>query len=184
MNSFEALEHVGLRWPRSGKLSCPLHKDRTPSLQLYQDSFYCFSCGRNGDGFGLLAVLSGKPVEEVLVQFGSRDRQRASSETLRLVGPQAMEGRVRRAWSEMNATVYRLLHDIFGEFQTEVLVDEIERMGEHLDEVRDLLLPRDPEAERPPIREALEIIATSRQEVLEYLATRNLKLFNERMETT
>lgn len=28
---------------------CPFHKDSSPSMKVYQNSFYCFSCNRTGD---------------------------------------------------------------------------------------------------------------------------------------
>jgi hypothetical protein len=36
---------------RSGKVRCPFHEDRTPSLHVYEDprrGWYCFGCGRGG----------------------------------------------------------------------------------------------------------------------------------------
>lgn len=67
----EALDIVGERWPRTGKLHCPAHPDKTPSLQLYKknDSFYCFSCSRNGDAFGLIALLADMPIKDVLRKY-------------------------------------------------------------------------------------------------------------------
>lgn len=29
--------------------SCPLHKDNSPSMKIYDKTFYCFSCNRYGD---------------------------------------------------------------------------------------------------------------------------------------
>lgn len=28
---------------------CPFHKDNSPSMKIYEKSFYCFSCNRTGD---------------------------------------------------------------------------------------------------------------------------------------
>ena len=28
---------------------CPFHKDNSPSMRIYEKSFYCFSCNRTGD---------------------------------------------------------------------------------------------------------------------------------------
>ena len=36
---------------------CPFHNDKTPSLKLYPDHFYCFGCGETGDGTGFVAKL-------------------------------------------------------------------------------------------------------------------------------
>lgn len=70
MKLADALDLCGLPWPRSKMLKCPEHADKTPSLRLYPntDSFYCFSCGANGDAYGLVALLTGIPVAAVLAR--------------------------------------------------------------------------------------------------------------------
>lgn len=69
----EALAIIAAR-PYRNKLSCPAHMDRTASLQLYSDSWYCFSCARSGDAYGLIALFQDRPVSEVLRDLGpSRD---------------------------------------------------------------------------------------------------------------
>jgi RepB DNA-primase from phage plasmid/CHC2 zinc finger len=47
---------------RDGKVSCPFHEDRTPSLHLYErpeQGWYCFGCGRGGSIYDLAAELYG-----------------------------------------------------------------------------------------------------------------------------
>lgn len=73
----EALEILGLDWPRDNKLTCPTgHSSEgvksTPSLHLYEktDSFYCFSCGATGDAYGLIALWTHTEIVEVLKQYG------------------------------------------------------------------------------------------------------------------
>lgn len=41
-----------------GKALCPFHKDTHPSLKVYRDSFYCFSCGAGGDLINFVARLN------------------------------------------------------------------------------------------------------------------------------
>ena len=44
---------TGLSVGRSGKVSCPFHTDRTPSLHVYETpagGWYCFGCGRGTSG--------------------------------------------------------------------------------------------------------------------------------------
>lgn len=69
----QALDLVGLDWPRDNKLECPQGHDRhSASLHLYSDtdSVYCFGCGWTADAYGLLAKLSGRPVGRVLAEYG------------------------------------------------------------------------------------------------------------------
>lgn len=53
----EAAEHYGLKIGRSDMVCCPFHNDRTPSMKLNEDYFYCFGCGAHGDVIDLTAQL-------------------------------------------------------------------------------------------------------------------------------
>jgi hypothetical protein len=51
---------TGLRVPRSRKVSCPFHEDRTPSLHVYHQpaqGWACFGCGRGGSVYDLAGEL-------------------------------------------------------------------------------------------------------------------------------
>ena len=48
----EAAEYYGLEVNRGSMICCPFHADRTPSMKLNEDYFYCFGCGACGDLFG------------------------------------------------------------------------------------------------------------------------------------
>ena len=48
---------------RSGKVRCPFHEDRTPSLHVYEDprrGWYCFGCGRGGSIYDFAGLLLGR----------------------------------------------------------------------------------------------------------------------------
>ena len=75
----EAVEEVGFEFPRTRKLECPKHEDKTPSLHLYEDSWYCFACGAHGDGIGLVAHYTNQDVRRLLAQRGSGDIQRRAT---------------------------------------------------------------------------------------------------------
>lgn len=47
----------GLQISRSGMACCPFHDDKTPSMKIYFDHFYCFGCGESGDGTAFVAKL-------------------------------------------------------------------------------------------------------------------------------
>ena len=56
---------TGLEPDRDGKVRCPLHEDRTPSLHAYPDAdrgWYCFGCERGGSVYDLAAILGGFPL--------------------------------------------------------------------------------------------------------------------------
>ena len=53
----EAAEYYGLEVNRGNMVCCPFHADRTPSMKLNEDYFYCFGCGTSGDVIDLVAKL-------------------------------------------------------------------------------------------------------------------------------
>ena len=75
MNLFEAVksavtprmaaERYGLPVRQGNMICCPFHDDRTPSMKLNEDYFYCFGCGAHGDVIALTAQLFDQPPAEV-----------------------------------------------------------------------------------------------------------------------
>ena len=55
----EAAEYYGLEVNRGNMVCCLFHNDRTPSMKLNEDYFYCFGCGASGDVIDLAARLFG-----------------------------------------------------------------------------------------------------------------------------
>ena len=53
----EAAEYYGLEVNRGSMVCCPFHADRTPSMKLNEDYFYCFGCGAHGDVIDLVVKL-------------------------------------------------------------------------------------------------------------------------------
>ena len=53
----EAAEYYGLEVNRGNMVCCPFHADRTPSMKLNEEYFYCFGCGAHGDVIALTAQL-------------------------------------------------------------------------------------------------------------------------------
>ena len=53
----EAAEYYGLEVNRGNMVCCPFHNDRTPSMKLNEDYFYCFGCGVHGDVIDFVARL-------------------------------------------------------------------------------------------------------------------------------
>ena len=53
----EAAEYSRLEVKRGSMVCCPFHNDRTPSMKLNEDYFYCFGCGATGDVIDLVAKL-------------------------------------------------------------------------------------------------------------------------------
>ena len=54
-----AAERYGLPVRQGNMTCCSFHDDRTPSMKLNEDYFYCFGCGASGDVIDLAAKLFG-----------------------------------------------------------------------------------------------------------------------------
>lgn len=47
----EIVEQYSIKIDRKGFCCCPFHKEKTASMKIYKDSYYCFGCGESGDIF-------------------------------------------------------------------------------------------------------------------------------------
>jgi hypothetical protein len=134
MNTAEALEVMDLAWPRSNKIACPRHEDDTPSLHLYEEDFFCFSCGHSGDAYGLIATLSGRPIGQVLAEYRPGNRPRA--EVMATVSAPALEREFRRAWHDATRRIYDAYHEVYQWEDAEVLIAALDRLGERLEDLK------------------------------------------------
>ena len=70
----QAAEHYGLKIGQGNMVCCPFHADRTPSMKLNEDYFYCFGCGATGDVIDLVARLfnlsSYEAAQKLALDFG------------------------------------------------------------------------------------------------------------------
>lgn len=67
----DILARYSLRPNRSGFLNCPFHQgDRTASLKIYKDSFYCFGCGASGDIFRFIMMMDHCDFKTAFMELG------------------------------------------------------------------------------------------------------------------
>lgn len=130
-------EQYGLS-SRSGMVCCIFHEDRTPSLKLYGDHFYCFGCGAHGDVTDLTAKLFGlSPLEaaqKLAADFGLSETSEKPSiiQRIRVETEREKEQKTFRALSDYcaylrkNKELYapkspdEELHPLFVESMTEL----------------------------------------------------------------
>jgi DNA primase len=52
-------------------ISCPFHgKDKNPSMQIFQDGYNCYSCGRNGDIFKFVQEMENCSFKDAFLSLG------------------------------------------------------------------------------------------------------------------
>ena len=73
-----AAERYGLPIKQGNMVCCPFHADRTPSMKLNEDYFYCFGCGASGDVIDLAARLfnlSSYDAQKLAADFGMTEQK-------------------------------------------------------------------------------------------------------------
>lgn len=67
-------ERYGPPIHRGNMICCPFHDDRTPSMKLYDDHYYCFGCQKSGDVIDLAAqfrrLTNHEAAKRLAVDFG------------------------------------------------------------------------------------------------------------------
>lgn len=66
----DILARYGLHPNRSGFICCPFHKEKTASMKIYQDSYYCFGCGAHGDVFDFVSAMDNLSFREAFLDLG------------------------------------------------------------------------------------------------------------------
>lgn len=70
----EVLHRNGLIVNRNGFISCPFHIEKTASMKIYNDLFYCFGCGAKGDIFDMEMHLNGCNFRTAFEMLGGADK--------------------------------------------------------------------------------------------------------------
>lgn len=66
----DILDRYGIRPDRTGFIRCPFHKEKTASMKIYQDSYYCFGCGAHGDVFDFVSAMDDLSFRESFLELG------------------------------------------------------------------------------------------------------------------
>lgn len=53
----DVMDKYKIKVSRSNMCCCPIHKEKHPSMKIYKNSFYCFSCGAHGDIFSFVQEM-------------------------------------------------------------------------------------------------------------------------------
>lgn len=72
----DILDRYGIRPDRAGFIRCPFHKEKTASMKIYQDSYYCFGCGTHGDIFDFVSEMEDITFREAFFELGGTYEQK------------------------------------------------------------------------------------------------------------
>ena len=94
----DVAKFYGLQINRSGMACCPFQEERTPSLKVYDDHFYCFGCGATGDCTWL--KTSGDTLSEYLTRLAKWNKIYAPKNFLEQPHPLFVESLTKRNYIE------------------------------------------------------------------------------------
>ena len=107
-------QYFGLT-PKRGKVCCPFHVDKTPSMKVYAENVHCFGCGWHGDSLDIYAKANNLTLQEAIRYLrhqagdtGEGWREKA----LQAKRKRQIEANVRDEADACFREVYRLLHGI------------------------------------------------------------------------
>lgn len=136
----EALDELGLVLPRGRKLSCPEGNDSEPSLHVYEDGFYCFHCGRSGDGLGLIAFFTGQDVSRLYAERSRGDKTRIRSAATKGMRRGDVARHVARLYREVHNEWFKFLHDAWRDSPQWAFEQSLDIWSQAFDDLRDRIL--------------------------------------------
>ena len=81
----DIVERYGLHVDRGGFIHCPFHQgDRTASLKVYKDSFYCFGCSEHGDIFKFIMLMDNCDFKTAFKSLGGDSGRLSDAAVIRM----------------------------------------------------------------------------------------------------
>ena len=152
----EALEQLEIERPRNNKIGCPsCGSENTPALHLYEDHYYCYSCGKSGDGAGLIALYTGENVRTVLKRY-------SKGRPARRVGPKltplTIDKAISRKYRDIHNWWFPLLHEMYRDSAMWAFERALDLYSDIFDSTRARIEGRDGYAEPLGPRKAEEAL--------------------------
>ncbi len=72
------IENYGIGIDKKGFCCCPFHREKTASMKIFKESYYCFGCGEAGDIFSFVQKKENVDFKTAFKQLGGS--YRASSD--------------------------------------------------------------------------------------------------------
>ena len=81
----DIVERYGFVPDRGGFINCPFHSgDRTASLKLYKNSFYCFGCAEYGDIFSFVMKMDNCSFRDAVKSLGGSTGRMSDAAIVRM----------------------------------------------------------------------------------------------------
>jgi len=66
----DMVRQYGFEPNRKGFIQCPFHKEKTASMKIYKNSYYCYGCGESGDIFSFFQRMEDVEFKEAFKSLG------------------------------------------------------------------------------------------------------------------
>lgn len=66
----DVLARYGMKPNRAGFIQCTFHREKSASMKIYKDSYYCFGCGCSGDIFTFVQEHEGLSFKDAFCSLG------------------------------------------------------------------------------------------------------------------
>lgn len=66
----EVVREYGITIDRKGFVKCPFHNEKTASMKIYKDSYYCFGCHESGDIFTFVQKMDNCDFKTAFISLG------------------------------------------------------------------------------------------------------------------
>lgn len=80
----DVIERYGIQIDRAGFCVCPFHNEKTASLKVYRNSFYCFGCGSGGDIFKFVMLMDNCDFKTAVKSLGGTTGRMSDAAVLRM----------------------------------------------------------------------------------------------------
>lgn len=107
----DILERYGMHPDRSGFICCPFHKEKTASMKIYQDSYYCFGCGAHGDVFDFVSAMDNLSFRETFLDLGGTYEHKEETFSERMARYHARKDREMQLKQEENLKEQRRMNN-------------------------------------------------------------------------
>lgn len=113
----DIVERYGFHPNRAGFIRCPFHEgDRQASLKVYQNSFFCFSCGAHGDIFDFVMRIDDVDFKTAFQGLGGEYQKPSFSSHLAVYRSRKRREMAQKE-QERQAEKRRLNHTLIGVYR-------------------------------------------------------------------
>lgn len=137
----EIAERYGIKVKRDGMCCCPFHGEKHPSMKIYNDSFHCFACGKNGDIFTFVQEIEHCDFKTAFLSLGGTYENKTMESRMALYRAQKSREKRRIEEDRKKQKLNEYIDDIkFHRYMIGIIEEGTDAFWNHLDKLHMALL--------------------------------------------